>query len=109
MTLCQKLYRYKRALQGRAESMQQPSATPKNQDVGIGLQNEDCCMLQSQSLHLGFLGVVEDCCMLSTLPVVSFCIYSFSIVSSLHPTAFLMVLCLQAFHYYVWHVRAIPT
>ena len=31
--------------------------------------------------------VVEDCCMLSTLPVVPSCIYSFGMVSSLHPTS----------------------
>ena len=31
----------------------------------------------TQSLHLLFLGVVEDCCMLSLLLAVPSCIYSF--------------------------------
>ena len=31
----------------------------------------------TQSLHLGFLGVAEDCCMLSHLLAVPSCTYSF--------------------------------
>ena len=54
------------------ESMQQSSATP--------------------SLHLVFLGVAEDCCMLSTIPCSGF-LYSvstvFGTVSSLHLISFL--------------------
>ena len=39
------------------------------------------------SLHVVFLGVGEDCCMLSLLLAVPSCIYSFGTVSSLHPTS----------------------
>ena len=54
MTPCQKLLKQEGTRQGsRIESMQQSSATP--------------------SLHLWFLGVAEDCCMLSILLAVPSC------------------------------------
>ena len=60
-----KTVEYKKALEGRVESMRQSSAT--------------------SSLHLGFLGVAEDCRMLSTIACSAF-LYStvFGTVSSLH-------------------------
>ena len=58
----------------RIESMQQSSAT--------------------QSLHLWFLGVAEDCCMLSILLAVPLVPTVFGTVSSLHPTSFLMIFTL---------------
>ena len=56
MTLCQKLLKQEGTAR-RIESMQQSSATP--------------------SLHLWFLGVAEDCCMLSILLAVPSCFNSF--------------------------------
>ena len=56
MTPCQKLLKQEGTAR-RIESMQQSSATP--------------------SLHLWFLGVAEDCCMLSILLVVPSCFNSF--------------------------------
>ena len=54
--------------------MQQSSATPKNQDVGIGLRKiVACCHSSSQ------------CLLVSTV---------FGTVSSLHPTSFLMIFTL---------------
>ena len=53
--------------------MQQSSATP--------------------SLHLWFLGVAEDCCMLSILLFQQF----IGTVASLHPTSFLMIFTLVYF------------
>ena len=38
-----------------------------------------------------FLGVAEDCCMLSILLAVPSCFNSFGTVSSLHPTSFLIL------------------
>ena len=37
------VYRYKKALQGMVESMQQSSATPKNRDIGRGLRKTVTC------------------------------------------------------------------
>ena len=49
----------------------------------------------TQSLHLWFLGVAEDCCMLSLLLAVPSCRPTvFGTVSSLHPTSFLMIFIL---------------
>ena len=77
MTPCQKLLKQEGTAR-RIESMQQSSATP--------------------SLHLWFLGVAEDCCMLSILLAVPSCFNSFwhgvTSVSSLHPTSFLMIFTL---------------
>ena len=56
MTPCQKLLKQEGTAR-RIESMQQSSATP--------------------SLHLWFLGVAEDCCMLSILLAVPSCFNSF--------------------------------
>ena len=56
MTLCQKLLKQEGTAR-RIESMQQSAATP--------------------SLHLWFLGVAEDCCMLSILLAVPSCFNSF--------------------------------
>ena len=56
MTPCQKLLKQEGTAR-RIESMQQSSATP--------------------SLHLWFLGVAEDCCMLSILLAVPSCFSSF--------------------------------
>ena len=56
MTPCQKLLKQEGTAR-RIESMQQSSAT--------------------QSLHLWFLGVAEDCCMLSILLAVPSCFNSF--------------------------------
>ena len=56
MTPCQKLLKQEGTAR-RFESMQQSSATP--------------------SLHLWFLGVAEDCCMLSILLAVPSCFNSF--------------------------------
>ena len=56
MTPCQKLLKQEGTAR-RSESMQQSSAT--------------------QSLHLWFLGVAEDCCMLSILLAVPSCFNSF--------------------------------
>ena len=70
MTPCQKLY-LQEGTARRIESMQQSSAT--------------------QSLHLWFLGVVEDRCILSILLADSQCLLVstvFGMVSSLHPTIF---------------------
>ena len=55
--------RYKKPPQGMVESMQQSSATP--------------------SLHLIFLGVAEDCCMLSTIPCSGFLYLQF--LARCHP------------------------
>ena len=67
-TVPKTVYRYKKALQGRVESMQQSSATPKNKDVGRGLRKIVAC---SQP----YLAV-------------------FGTVSSLHLTSFLMIFTL---------------
>ena len=58
----------------RSESMQQSSATPKNQDVGIGLRKIVACSHSS-----------SQCLLVSTV---------FGTVSSLHPTSFLMIFIL---------------
>ena len=54
--------------------MQQASATPKNQDVGIGLRKIVACSHSS-----------SQCLLVSTV---------FRTVSSLHPTSFLMIFIL---------------
>ena len=64
MTPCQKLLKQEGTAR-RIESMQQSSTTP--------------------SLHLWFLGVAEDCLLVSTV---------FGTVSSLHLTSFLMIFTL---------------
>ena len=58
----------------RIESMQQSSATPKNQRCREG--------------------IAEDCCMLSILLAVPSCFNSFWHSQSLHPTSFLMIFTL---------------
>ena len=58
--------------------MQQSSATPKNQDVGIGLRDIVGCSQSS-----------SQCLLVSTV---------FGTVSSLHPTSFLVVIILDHFH-----------
>ena len=73
MTPCQKLLKQEDTAR-RIESMQQSSATPKNQRCREG--------------------VAEDCCMLSILLAVPSCVNSFGTVSSLHPTSFLMIFTL---------------
>ena len=45
-----------------------------------------------------FLGVAEDCCMLSLLLAVPSCI--FGTVSSLHPTSFLMIFIIVSLIFY---------
>ena len=75
MTPCQKLLKQEGTAR-RIESMQQSSATP--------------------SLHLWFLGVAEDCCMLSILLAVPSCFNSFWHGVILHPTSFLMIFTLVA-------------
>ena len=70
--------------------MQQSSATPKNQ--GIGLQKIVAC--SHSSLQCLLVSGFEACCMLSLLLAVPSCIYSFGMVSSLHPTSFLMIFVL---------------
>ena len=71
MTPCQKLLKQEGTAR-RIESMQQSSATP--------------------SLHLWFLGVAEDCCMLSILLAVPSCFNSFW--HGVIPTSFLMIFTL---------------
>ena len=73
MTPCQKLLKQEGTAR-RIESMQQSSATPKNQRCREG--------------------VAEDCCMLSILLAVPSCFNIFGTVSSLHPTSFLMIFTL---------------
>ena len=80
MTPCQKLLKQEGTAR-RSESMQQSSATP--------------------SLHLWFLGVAEDCCMLSILLAVPSCFNSF--LARCHPynhaTSFLIIFILVI----LWH------
>ena len=73
MTPCQKL-QIQEGTAGRVESMQQSSATLKNQDVGIGLQK--------------FVACSQPCLRCLLISVV------FGMVSSLHPTSFLMIFIL---------------
>ena len=70
MTLYQKLW-VQEGTARRSESMQQSSATPKNQDIGIGLRKIVACSHSSSQCFL--------------VPTV------FGTVSSLHPTPFLML------------------
>ena len=70
MTPCQKLLKQEGTAR-RIESMQQSSATPKNQRCREG--------------------VAEDCCMLSILLAVPRRFLFQHTVSSLHPTSFLMI------------------
>ena len=63
-----------------SESMQQSSATPKNQDVGIGLRKIVACSHSS-----------SQCLLVSTV---------FGTVSSLHPTSFLMIFILVSRIFY---------
>ena len=72
MTPCQKLLKQEGTAR-RIESMQQSSATPKNQRCREG--------------------VAEDCCMLSILLAVPSCFNSFW-HSVIHPTSFLMIFTL---------------
>ena len=58
----------------RIESMQQSSATPKKQDVGIGLRKIVACSQSS-----------SQCLLVSTV---------FGTVSSLQPTSFLLIFIL---------------
>ena len=71
MTPCQKLLKQEGS--ARIESMQQSSATPKNQDVGRGLLKIVEC---SQSSHCLLVSIV------------------FGTVSSPHSTSFLMIFTL---------------
>ena len=59
--------------------MQQASATPKNQDVGIGLQKIVACSHSS-----------SQCLLVPTV---------FATVSSLHPTSFFMIFILVSIFY----------
>ena len=54
MTLCQKLH-VQEGTARRSESMQQSSATPKNQDLGIGLWKIVACSPRSALLYVQFL------------------------------------------------------
>ena len=79
MTPCQNLY-IQEGTAKRSESMQQSSATPKNQDVGFGLRKIVACSHSS-----------SQCLLVSTV---------FGTVSSLHPTSFLMICILVSLIFY---------